>query len=958
MKRSILLAVFATLFLTACQQDLTENESLASASVFTATAEGSETRTALSQNGNIYDMVWRSGDRITIVDAARTPNVGIYETTGTGTRADFTLSSGSQAKTPEFKAYYPATLYNDGVPTLPYTQEYVEDNIAASPMYAESNTTSLAFKNLCGIIRLNLSTKLEGRRVRLITLNAAQALSGTITNSETLSSDGYAAVVSGNNSVMLDCGAEGVAVGQTAVPFYIAVPAGTYTDFSVVVTTTDDYTQIRVAKVDIEVARSNITTLTLDMEQIGHVAVSAVQVEPESAELEPGQSLILSATVSPDNATDPTVRWSTDNAAVATVTESGELTAVAPGTATITAEAGEKTSTCQVKVVSSIAALERPALIALYNATGGNNWENKDNWCSDKPLDEWYGVSLVNGHVSSINLSGNNLSGQIPAELFSLSQLASLYLSYNSLTGEIPQTVGNAEELINLELSHNGLTGPLPESFYGLRKLEVLDLESNHISGDLSEKFWSMPSLFRLTLAQNKITGQLTPAIRNAKKLNWLGLGSNLLTGTIPEEITELTHLYYFSIENHYLSNGSITDAANEISGPIPQDLDKLQKLNYFLVEENNLTGGVPACFGKMPNLIGLELYGNRLSGMIPVEVSTCENWERWAPDANIMPQQEGYVLTFSHYESTDYSQDGKVIRLQTHEKGNGIPIVITGDCFTDRDIAAGDFERIARETMEDFFGIEPFITFRNLFDVYAVVAVSKTNYINYGTAFNAVFGSGAYVGCEEETVREYTRKAVSDLDETLTIVMVNKNKYSGTTFLPYPMYGTDYGSGFAYCCFGLQEKGDSRRLLLNHEANGHGFTKLADEYVIENSGIYPEEDGIIVGGAYFPMGFYANIQFGLNPTSSRWARFLNDERYKNDGLGMFEGGYTYERGVWRPSQNSIMGHPQAEGEGSRFNAPSREAAYIRIHKLAYGSSWQYDYEEFVKYDAINRKTQ
>ena len=248
-----------------------------------------------------------------------------------------------------------------------------------------------------------------------------------------------------------------------------------------------------------------------------------------------------------------------------------------------------------------------------------------------------------------------------------------------------------------------------------------------------------MPSLFRLTLAQNKITGQLTPAIRNAKKLNWLGLGSNLLTGTIPEEITELTHLYYFSIENHYLSNGSITDAANEISGPIPQDLDKLQKLNYFLVEENNLTGGVPACFGKMPNLIGLELYGNRLSGMIPVEVSTCENWERWAPDANIMPQQEGYVLTFSHYESTDYSQDGKVIRLQTHEKGNGIPIVITGDCFTDRDIAAGDFERIARETMEDFFGIEPFITFRNLFDVYAVVAVSKTNYINYGTALKAV---------------------------------------------------------------------------------------------------------------------------------------------------------------------------------------------------------------------------
>ena len=958
MKRSIFFAAFAALALTACQQDLTENESLAGASVFTATAESPETRTALKENGNAYDMVWRSGDRITIVDAARTPNVGIYETNGTGTRADFTLSSGSQAKTPIFKAYYPATLYNDGVPTLPATQEYVEGNIAASPMYAESNSTSLAFKNLCGIIRLNLSTTLEGRRIRSITLNAAQGMSGAISNAATLSADGYTAAVAGNDGVTLDCGEEGVAIGQTAVPFHIAVPARTYSTFSVVVTTTDGYTQARFAKVEIEVARSSITTLTLDMEQIGYIAVSSIQLDPETAELEPGQSLSLSARVSPDNATDPTVKWSTDNAAVATVTESGEVTAVAPGTATITAKAGEKTATCLVKVVSSIAEAERAVLVALYNATGGNNWEYKDNWCSNKPLSEWYGVSLDNGHVSSINLSGNKLSGQLPSALFSLSRLSSLNLSFNSLSGEIPQEIGNAKELMTLNLDHNDLTGPIPESFYGLRKLEVLDLESNHISGDLSEKFWSMPSLFRLTLAQNKITGQLTPAIRNAKKLNWLGLGSNLLTGTIPEEITELTHLYYFSIENHYLSNGSITDAANKISGPIPQDLDKLQELNYFLVEENNLTGGVPACFGKMPNLIGLELYGNRLSGMVPVEVSTCANWERWAPDANIMPQQEGYVLTFSHYESTDYSQDGKVIRLQTHEKGNGIPIVITGDCFTDRDIAAGDFERIARETMEDFFGIEPFITFRNLFDVYAVVAVSKTNYVNYGTAFNAVFGSGAYVGCEEEIVREYSRKAVSDLDETLTIVMVNKNKYSGTAFLPYPMYGTDYGSGFAYCCFGLQEKGDSRRLLLNHEANGHGFTKLADEYVVENSGTYPEEDGINMASAYFPMGFFANIQYGLNPTSSKWARFLNDERYKYDGLGMFEGGYTYERGVWRPSQNSIMGHPQAEGEGSRFNAPSREAAYIRIHKLAYGSSWQYDYEEFVKYDAINRKTQ
>ena len=50
------------------------------------------------------------------------------------------------------------------------------------------------------------------------------------------------------------------------------------------------------------------------------------------------------------------------------------------------------------------------------------------------------------------------------------------------------------------------------------------------------------------------------------------------------------------------------------------------------------------------------------------------------------------------------------------------------------------------------------------------------------------------------------------------------------------------------------------------------------------------------------------------------------------------------------------MRFQQVGNDGDRFNAPSRKAAYIRIHKLAYGSDWQFDYEEFVQYDAINRK--
>ena len=73
--------------------------------------------------------------------------------------------------------------------------------------------------------------------------------------------------------------------------------------------------------------------------------------------------------------------------------------------------------------------------------------------------------------------------------------------------------------------------------------------------------------------------------------------------------------------------------------------------------------------------------------------------------------------------------------------------------------------------------------------------------------------------------------------------------------------------------------------------------------------------------------------------------------RYRFEGLGAYEGGDTYWRGVWRPTYNSIM----RDNTGG-FNAPSREAIYYRIHKLAYGNSWRYSYEEFVAWDSRNRR--
>lgn len=227
---------------------------------FTATTESPATKTELSGNDTDgYVVNWQSGDKIKIVDAASTPNVGVYSTTSTAVKADFTFVSGAEATTAPYKAYYPETLYNNGTLTLPATQTYVAGNIGQSPMYAESNDESLKFKNLCGIVRLNITTNDSNRKVRKIVLSANQGMSGTFTIS-----DNAAVIPSGTTAgVTLDCGTAGTAIGTSATAFYLAVPAASYSNLKITVVTTDGGKQTRTANKAIVVERSAMTDISL-----------------------------------------------------------------------------------------------------------------------------------------------------------------------------------------------------------------------------------------------------------------------------------------------------------------------------------------------------------------------------------------------------------------------------------------------------------------------------------------------------------------------------------------------------------------------------------------------------------------------------------------------------------------------------------------------------------------------
>lgn len=244
--------------------------------VFTATTEMTATKTSLDGNDTDgYVVNWETGDQITIVDNAG--NVGIYTTNESGTKADFTFTSGTEVSEAPFKAYYPATLYNNGTPTLPASQDYSPANIHQAPMYAESSNASLQFKNLGSIVRLNVSTTMSGKKVRKIILTATQGMSGAITNAATLASENFIATVSGTTGVTLDCSQSGVAIGNDAVPFHFSVPANTYTGLKITVITTDGIFQTRTLKSDksIIAERSSIADVTVSFNNMSATDLSA-----------------------------------------------------------------------------------------------------------------------------------------------------------------------------------------------------------------------------------------------------------------------------------------------------------------------------------------------------------------------------------------------------------------------------------------------------------------------------------------------------------------------------------------------------------------------------------------------------------------------------------------------------------------------------------------------------------
>ena len=259
--------------------------------------------------------------------------------------------------------------------------------------------------------------------------------------------------------------------------------------------------------------------------------------------------------------------------------------------------------------------VDRAALVALYNATDGENWSYKRNWLSETSIERWYGVTTDgNGHVIELDLNGNNLKGTIPPELRNLAELQSLWLMGNRITGEIPAELGILSELKELTLSGNDLGGTIPTELGNLSRLERLTLSGNDLGGEIPTSLGRLSDLKYLHLGGNQLTGSIPNELMSLSSLLVLDVGGNQLTGLVPRELGRLSNLSVLNLGD------------NQLTGSVPKELGELSRLRTLYLYGNRLSGEIPADFGDLSSLKTLELQDNQLSGEIPSELGNLHN--------------------------------------------------------------------------------------------------------------------------------------------------------------------------------------------------------------------------------------------------------------------------------------------------------------------------------------------
>ena len=749
------------------------------------------------------------------------------------------------------------------------------------------------------------------------------------------------------------------------------------------------------------------------------VAVTGVSLNETELNLSIGGTARLSAIVSPEDATNPSVTWSSNRESVATVSADGLVTGVSEGTATITVTtvAGAFTANCTVTVSNTGVHVTGVTLdkstMSLSVGCGGllipmvspaDAANDTITWQSSNPnavrvssggrvFATGPGVSAitattVDGHFSAtcqVSVENNkpfeskDLGLSVQWATFNVG--ASSETDYGEYFAWAETEPKDSYSWENYKWG-NGFTGNLTK--YVSSSTDKLSNEDDVVQVYWGDG-WRMPTMSEQQELMDECDwvwtreGLVYGYRVTSRKLGYTDQSiflpaSGYMEG---EELQDpmsagrywASTLFYTQTAQAYLinfsSSGKNWSVKNRSAGFTVRPVCKSTTVTGVSLNETELVLNV----GSTTQLEATVLPFNAGNKSVTWK-STPESVATVSSDGLVTAVSVGTAtitvttaeggfsatcsVTVNPYESSDYSVDGIVHTIQTATSGSGINIVLMGDAFSDRLIADGTYERIMKKAADGFFIEEPFHSFRHLFNVYYVDVVSKNELFDGETALGTSYGEGTRVNGNHDMVVSYALNVLTPAqrNKSVIIVLMNRDYFAGTCY--YWDDGSnegDYGIGTAIAYFPTNSDTEDFNVLVSHEAGGHGFGKLADEYCSTgNEQKTVPQDKIDYTKEVESYGWRKNVDFTSDKETVKWKSFITDERYKNEGIDMYEGGLTYGKGIWHPSLHSIMN----DNTGG-FNAPSRYAIWYRIHKQAYGADWQGTYEDFVQYDKVNR---
>jgi len=339
----------------------------------------------------------------------------------------------------------------------------------------------------------------------------------------------------------------------------------------------------------------------------------------------------------------------------------------------------------------------------------------------------------------------------------------------------------------------------------------------------------------------------------------------------------------------------------------------------------------------KTTNGTGSGSFVSSVAGLIPGTIYYIRAYA-----TNSVGTAYGNQLTAIVTNDSPVISDGSYISLQKATSGKGIDLVFMGDGYSAQEILSKKYENNLKLGYFNFFDIEPYKTYSTYFNVYMVYAISDQSGISdqsrtVNTKFETKFATGP-IGTEMDinttTCRTFTLKApILDIENTVAIVVANSTQYGGTTY----MHSSQSGFNVSICPINPTYF----RNIVQHEAGGHGFGNLADEYVT-NTSIIPQDQINILNYGH-SIGMFMNVDLTNVATKTLWGYFIGLPNYNY--VSAYQGGFLYSQGVWRPEDVSLM-----TSNIHYINAPGRVTIVKRIMSVS-GSTYSFD--EFQTKDVM-----